>query len=64
MCVDGCTYFYAQVLIYGVGVPFILVIISSLLGPKVKSEESEAKEVKNYGTCRTEETTSLVEYVH
>ena len=65
VCQDGCTYFYAQVLIYGVGIPFIFVIVSSLLGPKTQGSHIEGKDVKNYGTiCRTEETTSLIEYVN
>ncbi|KAI9565484.1 hypothetical protein GHT06_009276 [Daphnia sinensis] len=64
VCQEGCTYFYAQVLIYGVGIPFVFVIITSLLGPKTQSEQQEARTVKNYGTCRTEEATSLIEYVH
>lgn len=65
MCEEGCTYFYAQVLIYGVGIPFILVIASSLLGPKSRSDSHEGgRDVKDYGTCRNDEAASLVEYAH
>ena len=68
MCEDGCTYFYAQVLIYGVGVPFLLVLASSFLGTKqysAASQDTQEKTVKKgYGTCKDDETSALVEYVH
>jgi hypothetical protein len=56
------------VLIYGVGVPFLLVLASSFLGTKqysAASQDTQEKTVKKgYGTCKDDETSALVEYVH
>ena len=52
-----CTRFYSQVLVYGVGIPLIFVILSSLGAPKTYEEvRQKNKEQAGYGSCQIMES--------
>ena len=64
VCSDTvCTSFYGQVLIYGIGAPFLVVLFCSLIAPKPRQKSlTDRKDPQAYGSFETSEP--VVEFVY
>jgi len=64
VCSDTvCTSFYGQVLIYGIGAPFLVVLFCSLIAPKPRQKSlTDKKDPQAYGSFETSEP--VVEFVY
>lgn len=60
---NQCTSFYGQVLIYGIGTPFLVVLFCSLIAPRARQQSiTSKKDPQAYGSFESSEP--VVEFVY